>query len=259
MLAPPEDFASRGLLAGRRLAITAAAGTGIGFATARRCLEEGASVVISDRHERRLKETEERLRGDFPESVHSITCDVTRSAEVDSFIDGAWERLGSLDVLVNNAGLGFTQQLADTEDEDWQRVIDVSLTGTFRCMRSALRRMREVGSGVIVNVGSVTARRAEVGQSAYAAAKAGVLALTRCAALEAVSYGVRVNAVVPTIALHEHLSKVADADYLAEAISWQPQGRAADPREIANAIVFLASDLASYMVGESLSISDQSP
>ncbi len=103
----------------------------------------------------------------------------------------------------------------------------------------------------------MTGHRAEKGQSAYGAAKAGVLALTRCAAVEAAEFGVRVNAVVPTIALHPHLTRVADARYLDEMIALQPQGRAAEPAEIANVIVFLASDLASTMTGEAVSVSGQ--
>jgi 3-oxoacyl-[acyl-carrier protein] reductase len=184
---------------------------------------------------------------------------VTRESDVAALFDSAEGDMGGFDVLVNNAGLGHAATVVDMPDADWQRVQAVTLTGTFRCLRAALVRLRAQASGAIVNVSSVTAHRAEKGQAAYAAAKAGVLALTRCAALEAAEFGVRINAVVPTITLHPHLTRVANADYLDEMTALQAQGRAAEPVEIANVILFLASDLASYLTGEAISVSGQRP
>jgi 3-oxoacyl-[acyl-carrier protein] reductase len=237
--------------------VTAAAGSGIGAATARRCLEEGARVLLSDRHARRLDEARAALAAAHPAAVLGCACDVTREEEVEALFARADAAMGGFDVLVNNAGLGHAARLVETADADWQRVLDVSLTGTFRCLRAALRRLRARRSGAIVNVSSVTAHRAEKGQSAYAAAKAGVLALTRCAALEAAEFGVRINAVVPTLAMHPHLARVASPEYLEQMTRLQPQGRPAEPEEVARAIVFLASDLASYLTGEALSVSGQ--
>ena len=244
------------LLAGRHAAITAAAGSGIGFATALRFVEEGASVVVSDRHERRLRESAERLR-EAGGRVHAVVCDVTRGEQIERLFDEAAEVFGGLHVVVNNAGLGHTADLVETTDADWLRVLDVSLGGTFRCVRAALRRLEPGGS--IVNVGSVTGHRAERGQAAYAAAKAGVHALTRCAALEAAPRRVRVNAVAPTLAVHPFLERVADPAHLAEMEALQPQGRAAQPSEVAGTIAFLASDLAGYLTGECLAVSSQKP
>jgi len=258
VIQPPSPHSTGGaLLRGKRVIVTAAAGSGIGSATARRCLEEGARVLVSDRHARRLDEARAELASDYPEAIFAAVCDVTRDGDVSELFAAADSELGGFDVLVNNAGLGHTASVVEMSEADWSRVLDVTLTGTFRCLRAALRRLREQAAGAIVNVSSVTAHRAERGQSAYAAAKAGVLALTRCAAVEAAEFGVRVNAVVPTIALHPHLTRVADSSYLEEMIALQPQGRAAEPFEIANAIVFLASDQASYLTGEALSISGQ--
>ena len=138
-------------------------------------------------------------------------------------------------------------------------VLDVTLTGTFRCMRSALRTMRDQGEGVIVNNASVLGWRAQAGQAHYAAAKAGVMALTRCAAIEAAAYGVRVNAVAPSLAMHPFLSKVTTDELLEDLTSREAFGRAAEPWEIANAIVFLASDYSGYVTGEVLSVSSQHP
>lgn len=251
-----ETPEASGLLAGRRAVITAAAGTGIGFATARRFVEEGAAVVLSDRHERRLLESVRQLE-DLGGRVHAIACDVTVGAEVEQLFEASADVLGGLDVIVNNAGLGHTCDLVETTDEDWLRVLDVTLNGTFRCLRAALRLVSDGGS--IINVGSVTAHRAERGQSAYAAAKAGVHALTRCAAVEAAERDVRVNAVAPTLAVHAYLTKVADPAYLEEMAALQPQGRPAETWEIASTIVFLASDLSGYVTGECLSASGQKP
>jgi len=247
------------LLGGRRAVITAAAGTGIGFATARRFVEEGATVVVSDVHQRRLGEAADRLRSlvTGEGAVHAVACDVTRVEDVERLYAQSSELLGGLDIVVNNAGLGHTAEVVDTRDEDWLRVLDVTLNGTFRCLRAAMPRMAQGGS--IVNVGSVTAHRAERGQAAYAAAKAGVHALTRCAAVEAAEDGVRVNAVVPTLAVHEFIEKVADPRHLDAMRSLQPQQRAAEPWEISNVIVFLASDLSGYLTGECLSASSQKP
>ena len=257
MIPLPPDRPPSGLLRGKRVIVTAAAGSGIGAATARRCLEEGARVLLSDAHARRLEAARAQLAAEHPETVVAQACDVTREADVARLFARADAELGGFDVLVNNAGLGHSARVVETSDRDWERVLDVTLTGAFRCLRAALVRLRGQASGAVVNVGSVTAHRAERGQSAYAAAKAGVLALTRCAALEAAEFGVRVNAVVPTLAMHPHLARVADPAYLEEMLALQPQGRAAEPREVAGAIVFLASDLASYLTGEALSISAQ--
>jgi 3-oxoacyl-[acyl-carrier protein] reductase len=269
---------SHGLLTGKTVLVTAAAGTGIGFATAKRCVEEGARVAISDRHERRLGEAAEALAeiaaraglavqaGLSAQEASgagaewkpvSVVCDVTSEADVQRMIDVAVEELGHIDVLVNNAGLGGDTALAEMTDEQWFGVLDVTLNGTFRCTRAALRHMLPRGSGVIVNNSSVIGWRAQAGQAHYAAAKAGVMALTRCAAIEAAPHGVRVNAVAPSIAMHEHLAKASSEELLTTLAAREAFGRAAEPWEVADVIVFLASDYSSYMTGEVVSVSSQ--
>ena len=244
------------LLAGKTVLVTAAAGTGIGFATAKRCAEEGATVAISDRHERRLVESAARLAEVMGREPVAVTCDVTVEADVQRMFDS----VGDLDVLVNNAGLGGNALLAEMTDEQWDAVVGVTLTGTMRCTREALRRMRDHGhGGAIVNNASVVGWRAQAGQAHYAAAKAGVMALTRCAAVEAAGYGVRVNAVAPSLAMHENLAKVTTDELLAELTAREAFGRAAQPWEVSNVIVFLASDYASYLTGEVISVSSQHP
>ncbi|CAM5745206.1 putative oxidoreductase [Streptomyces afghaniensis 772] len=254
----PTRVPGHGLLDGRTAVITAAAGAGIGGATARRFLEEGARVLISDAHPRRLKEYEAELTREFEGAVASAVCDVTDESQVRALFDTAVQEHGRLDVVVNNAGLGGTAPLVDMTDEQWSTVLDVTLNGTFRCTRAALRRMRDTG-GVIVNNASVVGWRAQAGQAHYAAAKAGVMALTRCAAMEAAEYGVRVNAVSPSLAMHPHLAKVTTPELLEELTAREAFGRCAEPWEVANVIVFLASDYSSYMTGEVVSVSSQHP
>jgi 3-oxoacyl-[acyl-carrier protein] reductase len=161
--------------------------------------------------------------------------------------------------LVNNAGLGGTARLDEMTDQQWFSVLDVTLTGTMRMTRAALRHMGPRRSGAIVNNASVVGWRAQEGQAHYAAAKAGVMALTRCAAIEAAEHGVRINAVAPSLAMHAHLAKVTTEELLNELTTREAFGRAAEPWEVANVIVFLASDLASYMTGEIISVSSQHP
>lgn len=239
--------------------VTAAAGTGIGFATARRCVEEGAIVMVSDAHERRTAESAEKLRAIRSSPVSFRVCDVTSEEQVRALVTAAVSEMGCIDVLVNNAGLGGFARVVDMTDEQWQRVLDVTLNGTFRMLRAVLPHMLARCSGVIVNNASVLGWRAQVGQAHYAAAKAGVMALTRCVAMEAAEAGVRVNAVAPSLAMHEHLSKVTPPDLLEELTAREAFGRAAEPWEVANVIVFLASDYASYMTGEVIAVSSQHP
>jgi 3-oxoacyl-[acyl-carrier protein] reductase len=255
----PRAHDSHGLLAGKTVLVTAAAGTGIGFATARRCAEEGARVAISDRHERRLGEAAGQLAEITGDKPLAVPCDVTVEDEVRRLFDAVAAEYGGIDVAVNNAGLGGDTPLAEMTDEQWFRVLDVTLNGTFRCTRAALRHMLPRRAGTIINNASVVGWRAQAGQAHYAAAKAGVMALTRCAAIEAAPHRVRVNAVAPSIAMHPHLAKVSNGEMLAGLAAREAFGRAAEPWEVADVIVFLASDYSSYMTGEVVSVSSQHP
>lgn len=255
---PPAYPKPHDLLAGEVVVVTAAAGTGIGAATAQRCLEEGARVVVSDWHERRLTERAEEL-AEFGE-VHAVPCDVTDDDQVVALIDAACERFGRIDVMVNNAGLGGTQSILDMSDEEWSRVLDITLNGTFRCTRAATRRfVAQGGGGVVVNNASVVGWRAQQGQAHYAAAKAGVMALTRCAAMDVAEHGVRINAVAPSLAAHPFLAKVTSEELLTELAGREAFGRAAEPWEVANVMVWLASGYATYLTGETVSVSSQHP
>ncbi len=255
----PAYPAAHNLLEGRIVLVTAAAGTGIGFATAKRAAEEGATVVVSDWHERRLGEAAEQLSQITGEKPLAVPCDVRSEEQIRALFDAVYERHGRLDVLVNNAGLGGEVNLVDMTDEQWSNVLDITLNGTMRATRAALRRMTPAGSGVVVNNASVVGWRAQAGQAHYAAAKAGVMALTRCVAIEAAPAGIRVNAVAPSLAMHPFLAKVSSEKFLEELAQKEAFGRAAEVWEIANVIVFLASDYSSYMTGEVVSVSSQHP
>jgi 3-oxoacyl-[acyl-carrier protein] reductase len=241
--------------------VTAAAGAGIGFSVAQRAAEEGArAVFISDIHEKRLTAAVEKLKSETGlQEVHALPCDVTKEDQVQALVNAAEEKLGGIDVLINNAGLGGQKRIVDMTDDEWFKVIDVSLHSVFRMTRAMLRVMQPRGRGVIVNNASVLGWRAQKEQAHYAAAKAGVMALTRCAALEAAEFGVRVNAVAPSIALHEFLKKAASAELLDRLAATEAFGRAAEPWEVANTMIFLASDYSSYMTGEIISVSSQHP
>lgn len=248
----------RGLLKGKTVVVTAAAGTGIGFSVAKRAAEEGATVLISDFHERRLAEAADRIADETGTPRPAVfVCDVTRQDQVDGLHAAALEALGRVDVLINNAGLGGEVDVVDMTDDQWSRVIDVTLNSVFRMSRAFLPTMYAQKSGAIVNNASVLGWRAQKGQAHYAAAKAGVMAFTRCSAVEAAEHGVRINAVAPSIAMHAFLAKVTTDELLAELSAKEAFGRPAEVWEVANVMLFLASDLSSYMTGEIVSVSSQ--
>ncbi len=259
MAAPVPAYPEpRGLLKGKTVVVTAAAGTGIGYAAAKRAVEEGARVLISDFHERRLGEAADRIAAELGcARPATVVCDVTSQDQVDALHAAALAELGRIDVLINNAGLGGEVPVVEMTDDQWFRVLDVTLNSVFRMTRAFLPSMYAQGSGAIVNNASVLGWRAQKGQAHYAAAKAGVMAFTRCSAVEAAEHNVRINAVAPSIAMHAFLAKVTTDELLAELSSKEAFGRPAEVWEVANVMMFLASDLSSYMTGEVLSVSSQ--
>ena len=256
----PSYVPGHQLMAGKSVLITAAAGAGIGFAAALKAVEEGCrGIVISDIHEGRLATSVGKLKEktglDF---IYGQTCNVAVEEDVQSLIGFAEEKLGGVDVLINNAGLGTTKALIDMEDAEWMKVIDVTLNGTMRMTRHMMKVMKARGQGgAIVNNASVLGWRAQKEQAHYAAAKAGVMALTRCAALEAAEFGVRINAVSPSLCVHPMLKKSAPEELLAELEGREAYGRGAEAWEVANIMMFLASDYSSYLTGENIACSSQ--
>ena len=254
---PPDYVPAHDLLRGKTVLMTAAAGAGIGFATAKRCAEEGARLFISDIHEKRTAEAAEALEAISGRSVGHRLCNVRDDQDVRALVADAIETLGQIDIVINNAGLGGEVPVVDMTDDQWSSVLDITLNSVFRMTRAVLPHMTERKSGVIINNASVLGWRAQVGQAHYAAAKAGVMAFTRCSALEAAPHGIRINAVSPSIAVHPFLKKTTPEALLDELEAKEAFGRGAEPWEVANVMVFLASDYASYMTGEVVSVSSQ--
>ena len=252
----PKYPEGRNLFVGKNILLTASAGAGIGFSTAKRFLEEGANVFISDIHQGRLDQAIENLKSLKLGEVDGCLCNVTSDEEIDEMFSQALARYGHLDGVINNAGLGGESSLETMSNDAWNLVMDVTLNGAMKMMRAAIPILKET-QGIIVNNASVLGWRAQAGQSHYAAAKAGVMALTRCVALETVGDGIRINAVAPSLAMNPHLSKTSSDELIAELESKEAFGRGAEPWEIANIILFLASDLSSYMTGEVVSASSQ--
>lgn len=259
MTTAPKYVEGHNLLRGKSVLVTAAAGAGIGFSAALRAAEEGCrALMISDIHPRRLDEAVANIKAQTGlQQVFGQLCDVSQEEQVQVLINTAEDKLAGVDVLINNAGLGGQTAVVDMSDEQWSKVMDITLTGTFRMTRAMLPFMQQRKAGVIINNASVLGWRAQKEQAHYAAAKAGVMAFTRCSALEAAEHGVRINAVSPSIALHEFLKKASSADVLEQLASKEAFGRAAEVWEIANVMMFLASDYSSYMTGEVVSVSSQ--
>ena len=232
-------------LLANKIAIVTGGASGIGRAVVRRFAEEGAKIAIFD-----VKaEAEEAAR---EVSGRAFLVDVSDAAAVERTVNEAADALGGLDVLVNNAGSSHVRPLHATRDEDWRRMIDVNLSGVFHATRSAVTRMLAGNGGVIVNNASGSGPRPTRGEGAYAAAKAGVIALTQSAALE---YGpkIRVNCVSPGL-IRTPMSEplFSSPEILAPVVRATPLGRTGTSEEVADVILFLASDLSRYVTGQNL-------
>jgi 3-oxoacyl-[acyl-carrier protein] reductase len=246
----------------RRVAlVTAAAGAGIGAATARRLLSDGFDVVVTDVHERRGNERVEELSQECERPVRFLQLDVSDRDQVGAVVDAVLTDLGRIDVLVNNAGFNKVDPILEMDPSTWDRIIAINLTGAFNCIRAVLPGMVERGSGAIVNVSSAAAWESTTDDGiAYPATKAGLLGLTRAVAAEVGGSGVRVNAVAPGLIYNEFLRRIYPDDFFEKARTQITMGRLGEPADVANLIAFLVSEDASYITGEVYGISGgQSP
>ncbi len=234
-----------------KVAVVTGGASGIGAATARLLHREGASLVIGD-----LDATGgEALVTELGDRALFLSTDVSDFAQVEALVSRAVERFGRLDVLFNNAGIGSFSAIPDLPVEDWRRVIAIDLDAVFFGMKAAIPAMKASGGGAIVSTASASGLAGDFGFAAYNAAKAGVINLTRTAAIDHARDGIRVNAVCPG-PVDTPILGVVDAVPGLRA-TWQdcvPMGRFAAPEEIAEVVAFLASDAASFVTGVSMAV-----
>jgi len=232
--------------------ITGGAG-GIGRGIAERFVTEGANVIIADVQREEARRVAESLAEAAPGNAHAVEADISVPSDVAALVDATVEEFGGLDVLVNNAGVIARASLEDTTTADWQRVLDVNLTGTFLCTREAVSAMD--GDGAVVNVASVAGLLGRPGRSAYCASKGGIVNLTRQLSTELAGDGVRVNAVAPGKIMAGLLAERYDADDPDDALTRDvPSGRLGTPSDVAGAVTFLASKDAAYVTGVTLPV-----
>lgn len=240
---------SAGLVNGRSAIVTGAA-QGIGLAIARTLHEHGAYVTLVDLDRDKAGQTAKDLGG---ERLLALGCDVTDEDAVERVVRTTVEEFGSLDIQVNNAGITRDASLRKMRAEDFDAVINVHLRGTWLGVRSASAVMREAGRGSIVNISSLSGKSGNPGQTNYSAAKAGIVGLTKAAAKEVAHKNVRVNAVQPGL-VRTAMTEAMPPEIFAEREAAVPMKRAGEPEEVAGAVLFLASDLSSYMTGTVLEV-----
>lgn len=234
-----------------KVAIVTGSARGIGFAIAQVLAEEGAKVVISDLAMSSGEESAKQLQEQGFEAVF-IPCDISKREQVNALFSKAKEHFGAIDVIVNNAGINRDGMLHKLSDDDWDKVIDINLKGTFNCMQEAAKLMREQGSGRIVNISSAS-WLGNVGQANYAASKAGVIGLTKTACRELARKGVTVNAICPGF-IDTDMTRGVPEKVWDIMISKIPAGFAGDPRDVGQCVAFLASDKARYINGEVINV-----
>jgi 3-oxoacyl-[acyl-carrier protein] reductase len=242
-----------GRLAGRRAIVTGAA-AGIGRAIAQRFLAEGARVLAVDRAAASL----ETLRGDAAagDRLNVLTVDLTDEVAPDAVVNAALAALGGLDILVNNAGIGGSMPVADLPDDDWRRMIDTNLTAVFRLTKHALPALSRTGAGRVINIASVFGLVGFRGSSSYAAAKAGVAALTRSVAIDYAGDGITANAIAPGLILTAMSQRNLDAKPWFRGVMYDatPIRRMGTPEDVAGCAAFLASDDAAFITGQTIAV-----
>jgi NAD(P)-dependent dehydrogenase (short-subunit alcohol dehydrogenase family) len=241
-----------------KVALVTGAGSGLGFATAKAFAEAGASVVLADWNENDVQTAAKQI-ADKGHKTLAVTCDVSDDAQVEAMVAQTVAKFGRLDVAYNNAGIqNVLAETADSPREDYDRVMGVNLRGVWSCMKFELQVMRKQGSGAIVNCSSLGGLVGGSQRGTYHAAKHGVIGFTKSAALEYATRGIRVNDVCPGL-IRTPMSDKMEAEGQGEALkmmreTFVPMQREGRPEEIANTVLFLCSDLASYITGQSISV-----
>jgi NAD(P)-dependent dehydrogenase (short-subunit alcohol dehydrogenase family) len=236
-----------------KVAFVTGAASGIGRATAVAFAAEGARVAILDRTEDALTETADAVRNAGAE-VLTIACDVSKPEEVEAAVARTVETFGRLDIAFNNAGVeNKAAPVAEIELDEWDRILDINLRGTFVCMKHELAQMMRQGSGVVVNTSSGAGIRGVAGGAAYVASKHAIIGLTKSAALDYARSNIRVNAVLPGNIETPMMDRFTGGD-IQKAIDLEPVGRLGKPEEIAEAVLWMSTDLGAFVTGASISV-----
>jgi NAD(P)-dependent dehydrogenase (short-subunit alcohol dehydrogenase family) len=240
-----------------KVALVTGAGSGLGLATAKAFAESGAAVVLADWNEQSARTAADELVAQGHKAL-AVACDVSDDAQVEAMVHQTVTTFGRLDAAYNNAGVqNVLAETADSTREDYDRVMAINLRGVWSCMKFELQQMRKQRSGTIVNCSSLGGLVGSPERGIYHAAKHGVLGFTKSAALEYAARGIRINAVCPGL-IHTPMSDQMIASGQAEALKAMeksiPMGRVGRPEEIANAVLWLCSDAASYVTGQSISV-----
>lgn len=243
-MARPDRFTGK-------VAFVTGAGSGIGRAAAVAFAAEGARVAVLDRTADALRETQAAAKGAGGE-VLAIACDVSIPGQVEAAVAQVVERFGRLDAAFNNAGVeNKAQPLHEIELEEWDRILGINLRGAFVCMKHELAQMVRQGGGVVVNTSSGAGIRGVAGGAAYAASKHAIIGMTRSAALDYAKQNIRVNAVLPGNIATPMMDRFTGGD-IQKAIDLEPVGRLGKPEEIAEAVLWMCSDLGGFVTGSAI-------
>jgi 3-oxoacyl-[acyl-carrier protein] reductase len=236
-----------------RVAIVTGGGRGIGKAIVFTLIREGAKLAMVDIDKAILEAARNEIKKDKEEFI-SIPCDITKSVEVRAMVNQVKNAFGRIDILVNNAGIIRRGTIETVTEEDWDRVIEVNLKGTFNCCKAVTGIMEQQGYGKIINVSSIAGKIGDITSApGYGPSKAGIDALTKTLARQLAQYGINVNAVAPH-AIETEMSAQWSVERRKEIITSIPLGRLGKPEDVANAVLFLASDEASFITGEILDV-----
>lgn len=234
-----------------KIAIVTGASSGIGLSIAEKFLGEGAKVVLAD-----IGIEPAALLSQYSEQAIFVKCDVSKSAEVDALVEQAVKKFGSLDIMVNNAGIATSGTASDTTDEVWHKTIETNLSGIFYGVRAAAQAMlKNKVAGSIINMTSIAGSVGFHGSLAYCASKGGVTQLTRAAAVDLAKDNIRVNAIAPGV-IDTNMTKayLADKNFQQLIMNMAPMAKAGVPEDIAEAALYLASPVSNYMTGQILHV-----